>query len=176
MSLLMVPPQRTDKEEEWHMDAFDNCGVKTRTAARTTSGDASIDPMSLVFAVVAYRLLLSGSRVFAACSPPADERLGARRQRAVASRGPPPKQKTGLPAQACSDGSACPRPVTDHGLGDDRPQFDARPATKQITAPAAEPPANRQIRSLGTAGKLASSCRQRRLGTVTVKISAGSTR
>src|SRR5215211_974021 len=109
--------------------------------------------MSLVFAVVAYRLLLSGSRVFAACSPPADERLGARRQRAVASRGPPPKQKTGLPAQACSDGSACPRPVTDHGLGDDRPQFDARPATKQITAPAAEPPANRQIRSQhGTAG------------------------
>jgi hypothetical protein len=63
--------------------------------------------------------------------------------------GPPPKQKTGLPTQACSGDCTRPSPVTDNRLGDDRPQFEARPATKQITAPAAEPPANRQIRSLG---------------------------
>jgi hypothetical protein len=29
-----VPPQWTDDEEECHMDAFDNCRVKTHTAVR----------------------------------------------------------------------------------------------------------------------------------------------
>jgi len=35
-----------------------------------TSSDASIEPLTLAFAVVACRLLLSGCRAFAACSPP----------------------------------------------------------------------------------------------------------
>jgi hypothetical protein len=37
-----------------------------------TSGDALIVPLTSASAVVVCRLLLSGRRLFAACSPPAD--------------------------------------------------------------------------------------------------------
>jgi hypothetical protein len=77
-----VPPQRTDEEEECHIGAFDNCRVCERKHRHlATSGYPSIAVLTLAFAVVAYRLVLSGCRAFAACSPPVAGRLpGARRQ------------------------------------------------------------------------------------------------
>jgi hypothetical protein len=41
-----------------------------------TRRNASIAPLTLAFGVIACRMLPSGCRVFAACSPPAVARLG----------------------------------------------------------------------------------------------------
>ena len=53
------------------MNAFDNCRVNASIAHLVTTRNASIEPLTLTFAVVASRLLPSGCRAFAACSPPA---------------------------------------------------------------------------------------------------------
>jgi hypothetical protein len=58
-----------------------------------TSGNASIAPLTLAFAVVAYRLLSSNCGAFAACPPPAGTRCGLSASEASVLTGLRPRER-----------------------------------------------------------------------------------